>query len=228
MSTRRACTIALNILFLSLCLSPAFGQEAAAGRAAAGRLIEVKVAAPSLKGNLLGDPAEQAVAIYLPPGYDAAPARRYPTLYLLHGFGADGSAWVGGGARRFNLPPLLDEMMGGGRSREMIVIAPSARNAYGGSFYANSAVTGNWEDYIYRDLVAYVDANYRTLARPSSRGVAGHSMGGYGALVLGMKHPDVFGALYALSPCCSDLEGDLGETNPAWARVLRLKSREQV
>jgi pimeloyl-ACP methyl ester carboxylesterase len=227
MPTRRACTIALNILFLTLFVQPASGQ-ATAGRAVTGRLIEVKVPAPSLKGNLLGDPAEQSVAIYLPPSYDSSPSKRYPTLYLLHGFGGDSKTWLSEGPWRFNIPPLLDATMGGGRSREMIVVAPSARNAYGGSFYINSAVTGNWEDYIYLDLVAYVDANYRTLARPFSRGVAGHSMGGYGALVLGMKHPDVFGALYALSPCCVDLEGDLGEVNPAWARVLRLTSREQV
>jgi enterochelin esterase-like enzyme len=191
-------------------------------------LIEVKVAAPSLTGNRLGDPVEQSVAIYLPPGYEASPSKRYPTIYLLHGFGGDSKAWSGEGPFSFNLPPLLDSMMGGGRIREMIVVAPNARNAYGGSFYSNSAVTGNWEDYIYRDLIGYVDANYRTLARPSSRGVAGHSMGGYGAMVLGMKHPEVFGAIYALSPCCFGIEGDLGETNPAWSRVLRLTSREQV
>ena len=227
MTTQRAYTIVLNILFLALFVQPAFGQEAA-GRAVSGRLIEVKVAAPSLKGNLLGDPTEQSVAIYLPPSYDTSPSKRYPTLYLLHGFGGDSKTWAGAGSRGFNVPPLLDALMGGGKIREMIVVAPSARTAYGGSFYTNSAVTGNWEDYIYRDLVGYVDANYRTLARPSSRGVAGHSMGGYGAVTLGMKHPEVFSAIYALSPCCLGLEEDLGPTNPAWARVLRLTSRDQV
>jgi S-formylglutathione hydrolase FrmB len=71
--------------------------QAASGRAVSGRLLEVKVAAPSLKGNLLGDPAEQPVAIYLPPGYDASPSKRYPTLYLLHGFYGDSKTWAGGG-----------------------------------------------------------------------------------------------------------------------------------
>ena len=110
----------------------------------------------------------------------------------------------------------------------MIVVAPNGRNAYGGAFYTNSTVNGNWEDYLVRDLVAYVDANYRTLARPESRGIAGHSMGGYGAIVLAMKHPDVFSTLYALSPCCLSLEGDIGPQNPAWLKTLRLKSRDQL
>ena len=227
MTTRRANTGIVTIVLLALLICPSFGQEAAR-RAVSGRLIEVKVAALSLKGNLLGDPVEQSVAIYLPPSYDTSTSKRYPTLYLLHGFLNDNKAWSGEGPFSFSIPHLLDVMMGGGKIREMIVVAPSAKNAYGGSFYSNSAVTGNWEDYIYRDLVGHLDANYRTLARPSSRGIAGHSMGGYGAMVLAMKHPDVFGATYALSPCCFGLEGDLGETNPVWSRVLRLTSGEQV
>ena len=169
MTTHRAHTIIINIVLLAWFMYPAFGQETAR-RAISGRLIEVKVAAPALKGNLLGDPVEQSVAIYRPPSYDASPSKRYPTLYLLHGFLGDSKAWSGVGRFSFNIPPLLDAMIGSNRIREMIVVAPSARNAYGGSFYSNSAVTGNWEDYIYRDLVGHVDANYRTLARPSSRG----------------------------------------------------------
>ena len=227
MTNQRVYKITFPVLLLVLSVQFTFGQEAAR-RAGAGRVVEVKVAAPSLKGNLLGDASEQGVAIYLPRSYDTAPSKRYPTLYLLHGFGEDSRTWMGEPARGFNIPPLLDAMTGTGEIREMIVVAPTGRNAYGGSFYANSTVNGNWEDYIYRDLVAYVDANYRTLARPSGRGVAGHSMGGYGAVVLAMKHPDVFSAVYALSPCCLGLEGDLGETNPAWARASRLTSRGQL
>lgn len=227
MTVRRPRTIAVIIASLTLFVYSAIGQGAA-GQAVSGRLVEVKVAAPSLKGNLLGDPIEQIVFIYLPPSYDASPSKRYPTLYLLHGFGGDGRTWLGDGPRTFNIKPLLDSVMSSGRAREMIVVAPSARNAYGGSFYVNSEVTGKWEDYIYRDLVGYVDANYRTLARASSRGIAGHSMGGYGAVFLGMRHPETFSVFYALSPCCLGLEGDMSEANPTWARVLRITAREQV
>jgi S-formylglutathione hydrolase len=204
-----------------------FAQEATS-RASAGRLVEVKVSAPALKGNLLGDPSEQSVAIYLPPSYDTSPAKRFPTLYLLHGFLGNNKAWTTGGYQGMSLRPLMDEMIKGGKIREMIVVVPNGWNTYKGAFYTNSTVTGNWEDYIYRDLVQNVDANYRTIARPESRGIAGHSMGGYGAVVLAMKHPDVFSAVYALSPCCLGMEGDLTSENPAWLKTIRLTSKDQL
>ena len=209
---------------------PANAPAAAPGApaAAAGRLVEVKVPAPSLKGNLLGDPTEQSAAVYLPPSYDASPARRFPTLYLLHGFMGNNKAWTKGGYQGMSLQPLLDEMIKAGRIREMIVVAPNGWNTYRGAFYTNSSVTGNWEDYIFRDLVQNIDANYRTIAKPESRGIAGHSMGGYGAVTLAMKHPDVFSAVYALSPCCLGMEGDFTSDNPAWLKTIRLKSKDQL
>ena len=218
-------------IFVFLCLlsfgSAPFAQQAAT-RVSAGRLVEVKVPAPSLKGNLLSDPLEQNAVVYLPPGYDASPTKRYPVVYLLHGFLSDLKAWTDGGYQGMRLDRTMDELIKSGRSREMIVVAPSAKNAYLGSFYANSVVTGNWADYILRDLVSYIDANYRTIAQPESRGVAGHSMGGYGALVLGMRHPDVFSSIYALSPCCTGMEGDFGPDNAAWSKTLHLTSKDQL
>ncbi len=222
--------LARFIFALVCCISfvaTGFAQEAIS-RVAAGRLVEVKVSAPALKGNLLGDPVEQSVAIYLPPSYDTSPAKRFPTLYLLHGFLGNNKAWTAGGYQGMSLQPLMDEMIKGGKIREMIVVVPNGWNAYKGAFYTNSTVTGNWEDYIYRDLVQNVDANYRTIARPESRGIAGHSMGGYGAVVLAMKHPDVFSAVYALSPCCLGMEGDLTSENPAWLKTIRLTSKDQL
>ena len=204
-----------------------FAQEAT-GRLGAGRLVEFKLSSPALKGNMLGDPAEQSVAVYFPPSYNTSPEKRFPTLYLLHGFTGNIRAWTNNGYQGMSLQPLMDGMIADGKIREMIVVVPNGANAYGGGFYTNSTVTGNWEDYVYRDLVSYIDANYRTLARPESRGIAGHSMGGYGAVVLAMKHPDVFSVVYALSPCCLGLAADLSEENPAWTKTLRLTSREQL
>ena len=216
-------------LLLLVFAGPALPQQATQ-RVAAGKLIEIKIPAPSLKGNLLGDPAEQYVTIYLPPGYEASPAKRYPTVYLLHPGGGSNKTWSNNDPARINIPiqPALDALMSSGKIGEMIVVGPNGKNAYIGSFYTNSASTGNWEDFIYRDVVAYVDSNFRTLARPSSRGIAGHSMGGFGATSLAMKHADVFGALYALSPCCMGIEGDFNEANPAWKRVGNLASRDQL
>lgn len=204
-----------------------FGQQAAIAEAT-GKLLEIKVPAPALKGNLQGDPTEQSVTVYLPPSYDASPAKRYPTLYLLHGFVGSNKVWTAKDYQGLSLQTLMDDMIKRGMIRELIVVAPNGRNAYSGAFYTNSVLNGNWEDYIYHDLVQNIDANYRTMARPESRGIAGHSMGGYGAITLAMKHPDVFSAVYALSPCCLGMEGDFTSDNPFWVSTLRLNSKEQL
>jgi S-formylglutathione hydrolase FrmB len=225
MSSKRLTRLIISI-FGMICLSASLGlgQQATSPATTTSRLLEVKVSAPSLKDNLLGDPVEQTFEIYLPPSYDASPAKRFPTLYLLHGFIGTSKVWT----KNMSLQSLMDEMIKSGKTREMIVVAPNGRNAYQGAFYTNSTVTGNWEDYIYRDLVQHVDATYRTIARAESRGIAGHSMGGYGAMSLAMKHPDVFSAVYSLSPCCLGMEGDFTSENPAWLKTVRLQSKGQL
>jgi len=215
------------LIFLLLSTSPLCAQQAAK-QSESNKVIYVKISAPSLKGNLLGDSVEQEVGIYLPPGYQASGSKRYPVLYLLHGFGSNPRAWFSTGQFAFNITPILDELMTSGKVREMIIVAPNGTNAFGGSFYVNSAASGNWEDFIVRDVVGYVDSNYRTLARASSRGIAGHSMGGYGAVHLGMRNTAAFSAVYALSPCCLGLEGEFTDATAAWKRVGAIKTREQM
>jgi len=217
------------ILALFLLISfaaPSCGLQAAKG-AASGKVIEVKIAAPSLKGNLLNDPAEQNVSIYLPPSYETAPTKRFMVVYLLHGYAGTNRTWTVDAEYGYNIQPIMDALIASGKIHDMIIVAPNGRNAYKGSLYVNSAVTGNWEDYVFRDVVTYIDANYRTLARPASRGIAGHSMGGYGAVYLGMKHADVFGAVYALSPGLLGF-GGLDRADPVWKRVAGLTSRQQL
>lgn len=197
-----------------------------------GTVVERTLSSAALKGNLLGDPAESRVAVYLPPSYAASPQRRYPTLYLLHGYlGTFESFGVREGTPGYQgmqFPTSMDDVIRRGTAREMIVVMPNARNAYFGSFYTNSSVTGRWEDLIVQEMVPWIDANYRTIPNPASRGIAGHSMGGYGAIMLAMKHPDVFSALYALSPCCIGLEADLSLDNPAWLKASQLKSKDEL
>ncbi|MGH9418502.1 MAG: alpha/beta hydrolase, partial [Thermoanaerobaculia bacterium] len=143
------------------------------------------IVAPSLKDNLVGDSNRRAVSIYLPPTYEIERARRYPVVYLLHGVDADNLAFIKGAYEKLNIRLAMDSLIATGVVKEMIVVTPNARNVYDGSFYANSAATGNWEDFIVKDFVAYMDSHYRTIADRSGRGIAGHSMGGYGALRLG-------------------------------------------
>ncbi|MDO8500976.1 MAG: alpha/beta hydrolase-fold protein [Gemmatimonadaceae bacterium] len=187
------------------------------------------VAAPSLRANLLGDPDRREVTVYLPPSYSKRPAKRYPVVYLLHGFAADHRAFMRGAYQNLNIRLSMDSLIRAGAVREMIVVTPNARDAYDGSFYANSVVTGNWEDFIVRDLVSYVDRKYRTVRNRTGRGLAGHSMGGFGALRVAMRHPEMFSALYALSPCCLGSladSPDAGMTR-AWKIALGLTDRSQ-
>jgi S-formylglutathione hydrolase FrmB len=223
MKLKGVSTATLTILLFTVL---AVSQQGTAP-ATTSKLLQLKVQAPSLKGNLLGDPTEQPVYVYLPPGYEGS-TKRYPTLNLLHGFTSNPGVWINGQYQGMKLQTLMDDSIKSGKVREMIVVAANGSNAYKGSFYTNSTVNGNWEDFIVRDLVNYVDTNYRTLARAESRGIAGHSMGGYGSVMLGMKHPAIFSAVYALSPCCLVIEADMSEANSGWSGVLKLTSKDQL
>jgi S-formylglutathione hydrolase FrmB len=101
-----------------------------------------------------------------------------------------------------SVPAVADKVFAGHTAREMIIVTPNAYTAFKGSMYSSSVTTGDWESFITKDLVAYIDGHYRTVASPAGRGLAGHSMGGYGAIRIGMKHSGIFSSLYLLSPCC--------------------------
>lgn len=161
---------------------------------AAGTLEKIRVHSPALEGNLQGNDATRDVWVYLPPGY-AKGRQRYPVVYFLHGYAVTADVYVDSVLK---LPAAADEAMAAG-APPAILVMPDAFTRFGGSFYSNSPTIGDWERWIARDLVGYIDGHYRTVARREGRGLSGHSMGGYGTLRIGMKHPEVFGALYAMS-----------------------------
>jgi S-formylglutathione hydrolase len=176
--------------------------SASAVSAQTGSVERVKVHGKLLEGNLSGDSPDRNVTVYLPPGYPSAKGKRYPVLYVLHGYTDNDEKWMGLVKHWISLPAVIDKALAGKEAGEMIVVMPDGFTRFHGSMYSNSVVTGDWEDFIAHELVAYVDGHYRTLPTAASRGLAGHSMGGYGALRIGMKHPEVFSAVYLLSPCC--------------------------
>jgi enterochelin esterase-like enzyme len=183
-----------------------------------GKLERITVHAKSLEGNLEGDSPDRDVFVYLPPSYASEPNRRYPVVYTLHGYGLHAQQWVG-----FANVGGLERGLAAGTTKEMILVAPDAFSLHNGSFYSNSKTTGDWEALIADELVKYVDSHYRTIADRGSRGLAGHSMGGYGTWRIGMKHPEVFSALYPMSACCS-LE--TGEPTPAISQLVGISKED--
>ena len=157
----------------------------------------VKIHGAALEGNLEGDAVDRDAIVFLPPSYAKEKARRYPVVYALHGYSIGAEQWSG----EIHVPQTIEGALAQGAG-EMIVVLPDSKTAHNGSMYSSSVTTGDFERFIAHDVVAYVESHYRTIPDRASRGLVGHSMGGYGAARIGMKHPDVFGSLYIMSPCC--------------------------
>jgi enterochelin esterase-like enzyme len=157
----------------------------------------IKIHGTSLEGNLEGDAVDRDVIVFLPPSYQKDKHRRYPVVYALHGYYIGAEQWT----QEIHVPQTIEGAFALG-TKEMIVVLPDSKTLHNGSMYSSSVTTGDFEEFIARDVVSYIDAHYRTIPDRRSRGLVGHSMGGYGATRIGMKHPDVFGSLYIMSPCC--------------------------
>ena len=162
----------------------------------------IKIHGAALEGNLEGDAVDRDAIVFLPPSYATQKNRRYPVVYALHGYSIGAEQWSG----EIHVPQTIEGAFAKG-AQEMIVVLPDSKTVYNGSMYSSSATTGDFENFIARDVVAYMDAHYRTIPKRTSRGLVGHSMGGYGASRIGMKHADVFGSLYIMSPCCMSARG---------------------
>ncbi len=200
------------ILFLS---AVTYGQ---------GKVITQTFIAASIQNNIGGEDANRRLSIYLPPGYETS-TQRYPVIYVLHGYGGTDSVMM---SVWFDFKKLIDEAIKTGKMRPMIVVVPNSNTKLQGSFYTNSSVTGNWADYIAKDVVQYMDKNFRTIPDRRSRGICGHSMGGNGALKLGMLFADTFSAVYALSPAVLDWYGDFSLSSRGFKRIGKLNNIESI
>ena len=162
----------------------------------------IKIHGKALEGNLEGNVVDRDAIVILPPSYNHTRTRRYPVVYALHGYSIGAEQWT----QEIHVPQTIEGAFAKG-AREMLVVLPDSKTVHNGSMYSSSVTTGDFENYVARDLVSYIDAHYRTIATRDSRGLVGHSMGGYGAARIGMKHADVFGSLYIMSPCCLSPRG---------------------
>lgn len=211
-------------LFVLLIAAPVIAQK--------GRVVNEMVHAATLENTVTGEKPDRNVSVYLPPGYDSNRVKRYPVVYLLHGIGDTNKTWL----RKWSeedagyatVPEVMDKGIASRKFGEMIVVMPDERTKWFGSFYVNSSVTGRWADFTAKELVSFIDGKYRTIANARHRAVSGHSMGGYGAISLGMKHPDVFSAVYGMNPALIDWGGDLTIAIPAFRFILSVKSFDEL
>ncbi|GFE89911.1 alpha/beta hydrolase [Steroidobacter agaridevorans] len=157
----------------------------------------IKIHSRAIEGNLEGNAVERDMLVFLPPSYRKEASRRYPVVYALHGYFVGAEQW----SHEIHAPQTIEGAFASG-AKEMIVVLPDSKTVHNGSMYSGSMTTGDFETFIARDVVSYIDEHYRTIPERRSRGLAGHSMGGYGATRIGMKHADEFGSLYVMSPCC--------------------------
>ncbi|HEV7679422.1 MAG TPA: alpha/beta hydrolase-fold protein [Candidatus Dormibacteraeota bacterium] len=176
----------------SLPLRPARWRTPPAQR---GRVVEDAVDSAALRDNPLGDPARRTLYVWLPPAYQDDTEQRFPVIYVLPGYGSGVEEWCNHELFEPTVFERLDVLYAADDAPPPCIVAfLDAATAYGGSQMVNSSATGRYQDYIAADVVAHVDATYRTLRGPQHRALSGHSSGGVGALVLAMRRPDVFGA----------------------------------
>ncbi len=215
------CKSLLFIFFLSLCVS-----------AQNGKIVSETVHGKSLENTVTKENPERNVSVYLPPGYETSKEKRYPVIYLLHGIADTNQTWLKVWSEKNDgyatVKDVMDKGIAAGKFGEMIVVMPDERTNWFGSFYVNSTVTGNWEDFTAKELVDFIDKKYRTLARAEHCGIAGHSMGGFGAIRLAMKHPDVFSVAYGMNPAIIDWGGDLTIASPGFEKILSAKSLDEM
>ncbi|GAA4632049.1 alpha/beta hydrolase-fold protein [Actinoallomurus vinaceus] len=161
----------------------------------AGRIDEHDFTSDLLRDNPLGDPHRRPLWVYVPPGYDDEPDRRYPVVYVIQGYTGSLPMWRNRPPWRQPFPELADQVFARGEAPPLIVVYVDAWTAVGGSQFLDSPGTGRYHSYLCEEIVPWVDAHYRTLADRDHRAISGKSSGGYGAMITPMLRPDVFGAL---------------------------------
>ncbi len=186
-----------------------------------GTLVERQIQSDSLKQNKVGTDIKRRLAIYLPSGYETS-HQRYTVIYVLQ----NGS--YRGDFDQHHASAFFDQAIAKNIIPPCIVVAADFSTPLGPSWYVNSPVTGNWDDFAVKELVPYVDANFRTLAGRSSRAIIGSYLGGYGALRLGILHPDVFGVVYAMHPVGTGSGVQVMTARPDWGLLMGATSIDQV
>ena len=209
-----------------VCLTAALAIAAsvkALWAADAGTVVEREIHSAKFAGNKIGTSPDRHFVVYLPAGYESS-TMRYPVIYFLpSAFGSYRAEFDQNHAQE-----LFDRAIAAGVVGKFLLVSVDMTTPLGCSWYLNSPVTGNWEDFMVQELVPYMDANFRTLASRDSRGIAGDFMGGYGAIRFGMTHPEVFGSVYALHPVGTGSGVLTMYSRPNWDVLANAKSLDDV
>jgi S-formylglutathione hydrolase FrmB len=192
-----------------------------------GQIVLDSIQSKFLAQTITQENPNRQLAIYLPRDYTAS-TKRYPVLYLLHGIGDTQKEFTGDTIQNNNIKDLMNAGIDANKFGEMIIVMPNENTNLFGSFYTNSSVTGNWADFTTIELVDFIDTKYRTIAKASSRAVAGHSMGGFGALTLAMKHPDIFSVTYGMNAALICFCGEITPNNPAIVKSVKAKNLDEL
>ena len=210
-------TFALALAFLNAV--PTFAASATS------HVVARELRSENIAHNKTGTDPVRKLLVYLPARYDGSSSQRYPVIYFLPNPFED--------SYRFDFDHrdaqgLFDRAIVDGVIRKFILVTVDMNTPLGSSWYVNSSATGNWEDFVIQELVPYIDANFRTLPNRDSRGIAGIFIGGYGAIRFGMRHPDVFGSVYAMHPVGTGTGVGLSAAIPKWDILANAKSMDDV
>ena len=203
------------LILIGLSLTPSLVAES--------QVVSLELHSAKFANNKIGTSAIRKLAVYLPPGYRESTGR-YPVIYFLPSpFESYRAAFD-----RNSAQSLFDRAILAAVIPKFILVSVDMTTPLGCSWYVNSPVTGDWEDFMVQELVPYIDAQFRTLPHRDSRGIAGDFMGGYGAIRFGMRHPDVFGSVYALHPVGTGSGLLVMYSRPNWDLLSQARSLEDV
>jgi S-formylglutathione hydrolase FrmB len=213
-----------QILGATVLLAMALNAVSILAQSAKGQIVDRQITSMNFAGNKIGVSPVRKMVIYLPHGYLTS-THRYPVIYFLpnpfeenYRFDFDHRDAQG----------LFNRAIAQGVIKDFILVAVDMNTPLGTSWYVNSPVTGNWEDFMIQELVPYIDANFKTLPNRDSRGIAGIFIGGYGAIRFGMRHPDVFGSVYAMHPVGTGTGVSVSASLPKWDILANAKSMDDV
>jgi hypothetical protein len=217
--------IVLGLVVISVaCLSirPLFADSARS------RIVDRELRSDSLAHNKIGTDPVRKMVIYLPAGYDDSAQsdarKRYPVIYFL----PDAFSSYRDLFDHKDAQAIFDRAIASGVIAQFILVAVDMNTPLGSSWCVNSPATGRWEDFVIEELVPYIDANFKTMPDRDSRGIAGEFMGGYGAIRFGMRHPEVFGSVYALHPVGTGSGIKVMDSLPNWDLLANAKSLDEV